>query len=301
MISIIIPHFNQPDALARCLASLARQEACGHEVEILVVDNGSDALPEAQVAAHPAARLLREPEPGPGPARNRGVAEAKGEILAFIDADCVAHPGWLESIARHMEAGAEILGGDVRILHRTPGRPGIWEAYESEFAYRMEHYIARQGFTGTGNMAVRAGVMAAVGPFAGIGTAEDRDWGRRATAQGHTITWAPDMIAYHPARESFAELARKWDRHIAHDYALYRQRRFGRLRWLLRALMVAASPVASSWRVLASRRIEGGWRGRLKAILGLTRLRLYRARRMLGLLLSRGGGLENRWREKGGG
>ncbi len=302
MISVIIPHFNQPDQLLRCLASLGGQAAGGHDVEILVVDNGSDSLPEKEVAACTRARLLREEDPGPGPARNLGVAHARGEILAFIDADCVAAPGWLQSIATHMSEGAEILGGDVRILHRDPARPGIWEAYESEFAYRMEHYIEKQGFTGTGNLAVRAAVMADVGPFAGIGIAEDRDWGQRATARGHRITWAPDMVAYHPARESFAELARKWDRHTAHDFALYMQRPAGRLRWALRTILMAVSPLVSLWRILRSSRIKGGLRGKLKAILGLVRVRLYRTRRMLGLLLSgagdKGDGLETRWREK---
>ena len=299
MISVIIPHFNQRRELARCLASLEGQSTGQHEVEILVVDNGSDIIPEAEVAAYPAARLLCEAEPGPGPARNRGVAAARGEILAFVDADCVAAPGWLESIARHMEKGAQILGGDVRILLRDTGQPDIWEAYESEFAYRMEHYIRHQGFTGTGNMAVRADVMAEVGPFAGIGIAEDRDWGQRATALGYIITWAPDMIAYHPARENFSELARKWDRHIAHDSALYEKRPMGRLKWILRALALAASPLISVFRILRSKRIEGGWRGKVKAFLGLTRLRLYRARRMLGMLMDRRReGLENRWREK---
>ncbi len=299
MITVIIPHFNQPVPLARCLAALEGQDANSHEVEIIVVDNGSDILPEAAVAACSRARLLKETEPGPGPARNLGVAHARGDILAFIDADCVAAEDWLARIAGHMANGADILGGDVRILLRTPDRPDIWEAYESEFAYRMEHYIARQGFTGTGNMAVRAEVMADVGPFAGIGIAEDRDWGRRAAARGYRITWAPDMIVWHPARESFAELARKWDRHIAHDHARDRHRRFWRLRWAARALLVAGSPLFSALRVLRSQRIAGGWRGRFKALTGLAGIRLYRAWRMLTLLAARNGGsLESRWREK---
>lgn len=298
MISVIIPHFNQPEHLARCLDSLAQQHPQEHAVEIIVVDNNSAALPTDVVAAYPAVRLLSETEAGPGPARNTGVAASEGDILAFIDADCIAHPGWLEAIATRIGQGQQILGGDVRIHHRDPKHPTIWEAYESEFAYRMEYYIRDKGFTGTGNLAVTRAVFDDVGPFAGIGIAEDRDWGQRASAKSYTTTWAPDMRADHPARDSFAELARKWDRQTGHDFEMFMARPLGRLKWLLRGIAMLVSSLAALPRVLRSDRIQGGAMGRLKAFTGLTMIRLHRSRRMLGLAVSgRGASLSNRWRE----
>ncbi|MEM9267312.1 MAG: glycosyltransferase family A protein [Pseudomonadota bacterium] len=297
MISIIIPHFNQPDQLDQCLASLTAQPGA-LDYEILVVDNGSKSLPEAVVAAHPGVRLIQETTPGPGPARSTGVGETTGEILAFIDADCVADPGWLVAIAARIRAGAQILGGDVRILHADPARPTLWEAYESEFAYRMEHYITRQGFTGTGNLACTRAVFQAVGPFAGIGLAEDRDWGQRATAQGFAITWAPEMIAYHPPRTSFAEQGRKMDRHIGHDFAKITAKPLGQLRWAGRTLAMAGSPIATVPRIARSTRIGGGLRGRLLAFWGVCQTRLYRARVMGGLIGAQNAdALADRWRE----
>lgn len=300
MISVIIPHFNQPEQLDRCLASLQGQDSNGQPVEILVVDNGSHQMPRDVVAKYPDVRLLQEVEPGPGPARNFGVTQSKGEILAFIDADCVAAEGWLAAIAKHLgaESSADILGGDVRILHKHPERPDPLEAYESEFAFRMEHYIKKQGFTGTGNLATRRAVMLEVGPFGGIDLAEDRDWGQRARAKGYAISWVPDMLALHPARQDFSELARKWDRHTAHDFALYMARPLGRLKWGLRSLAMALSPLGSGLRVLRSTRIKGGISGKLKALAVLTRIRLYRSRKMLGLLLHRAGQhVDTRWRD----
>ena len=90
-ISVVILHLNPPEFLARCFASLAAGTRAPYEA--IVVDNGSRELPEAVCAAH-GARLLSEAEPGPGSARNCGVAASSGELLAFIDADCVAYPGW---------------------------------------------------------------------------------------------------------------------------------------------------------------------------------------------------------------
>ena len=284
VISVVIPHLNQPEMLARGLAALM---AGRRPDEVIVVDNGSDSPPEAVCAAHPGVRLLVEPEPGPGPARNRGVAAARGDILAFIDADCIAGPDWLaEAEAAMADPSAEILGGDVRIAladPARPGMPGMIEAYESVYAYRMDRYIARQNFTGTGNLVVRRRVLEAVGPFAGLDVAEDRDWGQRATAMGHRIRYVPAMRVHHPARPGFAALFRKWDRQIAHDFTAARARPFGRLRWGGRAVAMALSPLAELPRVLTCDRIRGP-RARILAWVGVARVRLYRSARMAWLL-----------------
>ena len=280
-ISVIIPHLNQPEFLTRCLASLAAGQRPPEE--IFVVDNGSRALPTVVCAAHPGVTLLQEPTPGPGPARNLGIAAAKGEILAFIDADCLADPGWLAAAEAAMaDPAAMILGGDVRIAYADPSRLTALEAYESIYAYRMDRYIAKEGFTGTGNLVVRREVLAEVGPFAGIGVAEDRDWGQRATALGFVIRYMPGMRVYHPARQTFAELCQKWDRQTAHDYVKAKSE--GRqLRFAAKALVMGISPLAEAPRILASNRIVGP-RNRCLAFLTLTRIRLYRMRKMAHLL-----------------
>lgn len=286
-ISVVIPHLNQPDFLARCLASLAAGTRAPDEV--IVVDNGSRDLPQAVCAAH-GARLLTEAEPGPGPARNRGVAAATGDILAFIDADCLADPGWLAAAEAAMaDPAATILGGDVRIALADPARMTMLEAYESVYAYRMDRYIAREGFTGTGNLVVRRAVLADVGPFAGIGVAEDRVWGRAATARGYRIRFVPGMKAYHPARKSFADLALKWRRQVAHDHTEALLRPGGRLRFALKTLAMPVSVLAEVPRILATDRLSGP-RARLLAFLCLARTRMLRARVMAGLLL--GGGAD---------
>jgi glycosyltransferase involved in cell wall biosynthesis len=283
-ISVVIPHLNQPAMLARCLQSL--QEGKRRPDEIVVVDNGSARMPEEVCAAVPGVRLLQETTPGPGPARNRGVAASSGEVLAFIDADCLADPGWLAAAeAALADPAAQILGGDVRIAYADPARLTLLEAYESIYAYRMDRYIAREGFTGTGNLVVRREILAAVGPFAGLSVAEDRDWGQRATAMGYRIRYVAAMKVYHPARLHFSEMKSKWDRHTAHDYVAARKRPAGRLRFLAKTLAMALSPLAEIPRILTSDRIAG-LRNRALAFAGVLRTRLYRTRVMAGLLLS---------------
>ena len=281
-ISVIIPHLNQSEDLGRCLESLIGGSL--RPDEMIVVDNGSRSLPEAVCAAVPSVRLLSEAEPGPGPARNTGIAAATGDVLAFIDADCIADPGWLAAIAREMvDPAAEILGGDVRIALADPPAMTALEAYESIYAYRMDRYIEREGFTGTGNLAMRRAVMEAVGPFRGLAVAEDRDWGQRATRLGRRLRYVPDMRVYHPARGSFDEIFRKWDRQTAHDYVQARGVRGGRLRFLAKALAMPVSPLLELPQVSTTDRI-GGAKTRWRAFTALVRVRLHRAKRMAWLL-----------------
>ncbi|ASP88673.1 glycosyl transferase family 2 (plasmid) [Sinorhizobium meliloti] len=284
MISVIIPHLDQLDALKQCLASLSVQRRPRQPVEFIVVDNGSTMMPDDVCSAFPEVIVLSELTPGPGPARNLGASRASGDILAFIDADCLADGGWLSQIEHCFSENAAIaiLGGDVRIACQDPHRPTLLEAYESVFAYRMNEYIARQGFAGTGNLAVRADIFAEVGPFGGIEIAEDRDWGQRALWLGYRTKYCSNMIVYHPARRNLAELARKWERHTAHDFVRMQSKRGWRLRWIVRSVAVALSPVAEVTRIGLSNRLEG-WRARGLAFFGVVLIRLYRSGLMLAL------------------
>jgi len=92
------------------------------------------------------------------------------------------------------------------------------------------------------------------------------------------------MIAYHPARKTFAELCRKWDRHVSHDYEELPAGPLGQVKWAGLALAVAASGIVDVRKIVASRRIST-LRERLLAATVLARIRFYRARRMLGQFL----------------
>ena len=282
-ISVVIPHLNQPVLLARCLASLKAGNR--QPDEIIVVDNGSRELPHAVCAAETGVRLLQDRTPGPGPARNTGVNASQGEILAFIDADCLADPAWLqEAEAAMRDPAVTILGGDVRIAAADASRLSSVEAYESIYAYRMDRYITRENFTGTGNLVVRRSVIDKVGPFAGLAVAEDRDWGQRATALGFSIRYVPGMRVYHPARENISELEVKWDRHIAHEYVEVCAKPRGLLRFVVKTLAMTPSILTELPRILASDRISGAG-NRWRACTGLARIRLHRARRMVWLAM----------------
>ena len=294
-ISVIIPHLNQPEFLDACLATLEAQTLARDAFEILVVDNGSRQLPEAVIARHPGVRLLQEKEPGPGKARNTGVKAALGNVFAFIDADCRAHPRWLEAAEAALQSHPDktILGGDVQIWREDAGRFTALEAYETIFAYRFKLYIEKHSFSGTGNLVVRREDFEAVGPFAGINVAEDMEWGRRARAAGRQLRYAPEMIVYHPARVTFRELFVKWDRHIQHAVNSSGGGWKWKLGWIARAFAVLASAVIDTPKVLFDSRLAG-LSTRLKGLGALLTVRAYRFWRMLAVMNSAGAVAWNR-------
>ena len=287
LVTVIIPHLNQPEALAACLDSLHSQTLDRGAFEVIVVDNGSTTIPRAVVERYPGTSLLQETKPGPGHARNRGVQNAKGEVLAFIDADCRANPEWLKSALSALDVAPPktLLGGDVQIWHEPHTPVTAVEAYECVFAYRFKLYIEQHGFCGTGNLVVRKQDFDHIGPFQGIEVAEDIQWGRQALRCGYTFRYVPELIVYHPARASFHELCVKWDRHIQHAVNAGESTRRWQAGWIFRALAILASPAADWFKVFASRRLHGPV-AKVKAIGVLVAIRGYRAYKMIALLMA---------------
>lgn len=284
LISVIIPHYNQEDQLQVCLSRLHAQRDVQADVEIIVVDNASRRMPEAICAEWPGVTLLSEKTPGPGPARNLGAAAAKGDLLAFIDADCYPHRDWLHHIEKAFaNPNTQIIGGDVQVGFADPTRPTFLELYEAIYSYRNKDYI-KKGFSGTGNLAMRPDVLRHVGPFAGIGIAEDRDWGLRSKALGYRIEYVAPMIVYHPARKKFSELSRKWDRLIAHDFEGKTPGPWGITKWIGRTIAVSGSPLIEVPTVLTSPRVAGLTQ-RATAFACLCAVRTYRGYAMARILV----------------
>lgn len=286
-VSVIIPHLNQNDALDLCLASLAGQTYPLNKIEVIIIDNGSDKMPAPTHDTFKNLLILREPTPGPGPARNTGVQASNSRLLFFIDADCTAHPDWIKRGASILTSGqAKIIGGDVKIPICDHRAITALEAYETIFAYTQEIYIKKTGYSGSGNLATSRKVFDAVGPFTGIDVAEDQAWGAQAIKAGFSFTYCPEMIIYHPARETYAEIFKKWDRHSRHVYAGYRDKSWPLLRWAWRSFLVLGSIPAHTVKVIFSKRISGIM-PKIKAVKALAIIRLFRVGFMLHMVFSK--------------
>ncbi len=275
-IAIIIPHYDDPGRLARCLAALHGNDLSG--CEVVVVDNASPCPPDAVQAAFPGVRFVTETGRGAAAARNRGVAETAAPLLLFLDADCVPAPDWVAT-ARAAASRADLTGGRVEVFDETPPPRSGAEAFEAVFAFDFRRYVEVQGFSGTGNLLTRRDVFEAVGPFR-TGVSEDRDWSFRATAKGYRLRYEDALRVGHPARADWPALSAKWRRITQEMFAQTGGGAGARLKWALKALAMPASVLAHLPRVLASPRLSGPGE-RLRAAATLARLRLTRMAWML--------------------
>jgi GT2 family glycosyltransferase len=278
--AVIIPHFNDPERLARCLEALSRNDLT--DTEVVVVDNASPASPAEVVARHAFARLVVEPGRGAAVARNRGVAETTGEAIFFLDADCVPAADWV-AVARSAVGGADIVGGAIDVFDETPPPRSGAEAFETVFAFNYRDYILNKHFSVTANLLTTRRVFEAVGPFIN-GLSEDEEWCLRARSKGFRIALEERLRVGHPTRPDWPSLVRKWKRLNREMFGLRVQRRGnlrGRLEWLLRGMAMPLSAIAHVPRILRNPRLSG-WGERLAAIATLVRLRALRAVWMIG-------------------
>lgn len=273
-VSVIIPHFAQLDELSACLESLENQTLDRQRFEIVVVDNDSPIAPDRIAAVIDGrARLFVEPEKGAGPARNRGAAEAKGEVFAFIDADCVARPRWLEEGLKGLDS-FDIVGGRVDVSVSDEMAMTGPEAFERVFAFNFKSYIEDKGFTGSGNLFVRRTVFETVGGFRAT-VSEDKEWSHRATSSGYTLGYRDAAAIAHPARVTWSELTRKWGRLNRESLALSAERPLGRARWALRNLLVPASIIPHTVKIVTSDKLPDA-RTKWRAVRTLAAIRAWR-------------------------
>ena len=284
-VSVIIPHYNDLPRLELCLAALQAQTYPPELIEIVVADNGSEASASAvEETIRSRAKLVVVTERGAGPARNGGVSASAGEILAFIDSDCVPAAEWIEQGVAAL-ADFDFIGGKVEVSVADPRSVTPTEAFEKVFAFDFESYIESKGFTGSGNMFVRRQVFDHVGGFRGE-VSEDVDWSRRARALGFRLGYEPGAVVSHPARREWAELREKWRRINRESFALCRATPGGRLRWIGRTLLLPASAVAHTPRILFSDKLRSP-NERLGALALLWRSRFWRFGNSLKLAVRR--------------
>ncbi len=221
LVSVIIPVYNDAERLKLCLARLAEQTYASYEV--IVVDNGSADLTavKAVVDTYEFASLTTEERPGSYAARNRGIAIAQGQILAFTDADCIPAVDWIEQGVSQLQAHPDcgFVAGAINIFMRNPDHPV--ELFESVMGLSQQTFVACDHFGATANLFTRPDVFERVGVFnAALKSSGDREWGQRVFAAGLPQIYAKTVCIDHPARPSFAELSRQASRHAGGFYDL---------------------------------------------------------------------------------
>jgi cellulose synthase/poly-beta-1,6-N-acetylglucosamine synthase-like glycosyltransferase len=216
--SVVIAAHNSAKTMNRCLDALARQT---HDsFETIVVDDGSTDETRSVCLARSWVTLKAIEHGGPSRARNIGIAEARGEYVAFTDADCVPRPDWLKELESGF-AGPRVagVGGD----QESPGD-------ETPHGKTIQDFLKTIGFVSgyiktsrklretshnpSCNAAYRRTVLMEVGGFdEGLWPGEDVDLDYRITRRGYVLLYNPKAVVghYRPARFSaFARMMRRY-------------------------------------------------------------------------------------------
>ncbi|MGM0506586.1 MAG: glycosyltransferase [Bacteroidota bacterium] len=209
-VSVIIPVYRDWERLQSCLDALEAQRYPKDRLELLVINNdpGDDSPFEPDSVN---LRLLDEAVPGSYAARNRGIREATGDILAFTDSDCIPDVDWIKSGVTALLENPSIhrVAGRVELFFRSD-RLNWVEIYEKAFAFPQEEYVRSEKFGVTANMFAWRDVFEKVGYFnPDLYSGGDLEWGQRADRHGYRISYAENAVVRHPARTKISDLLRK--------------------------------------------------------------------------------------------
>ncbi|MEV6802292.1 glycosyltransferase [Micromonospora rifamycinica] len=233
-ITVVVCTRERPEELARCLDSLLAQPYPNFRV--LVVDNApvTDAtrVVTAAAASRGAVERIVEPRAGLSFARNRAVAAAPGEILAWIDDDEVADPHWLSEVARALadHPEADVVSG-VIVPAELETDPQLWfesfgghskgrgytpDVFSPATAARQSPLYPLPPFGTGANMTFRPGVIERIGGFdtaLGAGTpamgSEDTLAFTRVLLAGGTVVYHPAAVVRHYHRRDLAGLRKQ--------------------------------------------------------------------------------------------
>lgn len=232
-VSVVIPvHGSQP-VIAEQLEALAAQTFDGWW-EVLVCDNGCDGPTRELIERHrPRPANLRivdaTDRPGASYARNRGVEEAKGQLILVADSDDVVTAGWIAALAQ-AAATAEMVGGHVDYRVLNPPRAVAWRPALTVGALPVQ--LDFLPFAVGCNMAIWRDVWLAVGgcdeEMVGGRGGDDVDLSWRVQLAGGRLAFAPEAVVHYRLRSDLRSLARQMYGYGQSSALLYRNfRRYG--------------------------------------------------------------------------
>jgi GT2 family glycosyltransferase len=210
-ISFVIPARNEERFIAACLSSIQAlivPHNCD-AIEIIVVDNESTDQTTAISSGFANTQVIHVPPGSVSRARNRGAAVAKGDWIAFLDADCELNPDWL---LRCLETAGQRDVVAIGAAMRCPASSAPWvEKTWFELAHRPANSdVVDAIWLPSFNLMVRASALRAIGGFdESLTTCEDSDLGYRLGGIGRLKYDRRSAVSHLGESKSLAEFFRR--------------------------------------------------------------------------------------------
>jgi glycosyltransferase involved in cell wall biosynthesis len=198
--SIIIPALNEERHIGTCLDSICGLDADQSKIEVLVVDNGSTDRTVAVANSYSDrldVRVLVRSELRVGALRNAAAQLASGRFLAFLDADCVAHPSWIATASRILFDNPGTITGSPYALPPDAGWPArIWH---QRFHRNKSGEVS---YVPGGNLLLERTLFWAIGGFdSSLRSNEDSQFCSRARSSGTRVLAFPELAVVHLGAE----------------------------------------------------------------------------------------------------
>lgn len=207
IISIIIPVFNGGKTIGKCLRALVNQTYPTGKYEIIVVDNGSYDNTVNIVKEFPVRLFFENRAHNSYMARNLGIKQAKGEVIVFIDADCLAETDWLANLVEPFhDENVGVVAGEVL----SPEPKNLIQGFYAFSGFLEQEKKVKNGIAAiaTANVAIRKVLFDIVGQFdESFRWGGDNDFGVRIQREiNYLVRFAKRAIVYHFHRGSLKGL-----------------------------------------------------------------------------------------------
>ena len=208
-VSVIVPAYNSEKNIANLIESLLGLDYPKELLEIIIVDNNSNDKTKDIVKQYPVILLEENNIQSSYAARNRGIRKSNGEVIVFIDSDCIATPQWVkEGVKTLVSENVDLVGGKVEFVyskHKTPA-----ELYDSITHMQNEIGIKEFKSATTANLFVKSFLFNEIGMFPEVKSGGDGQWTHRATKNGFLLVYSPEAIVNHPARPIISLLKKNY-------------------------------------------------------------------------------------------
>lgn len=211
-VTVIIPVWNGAVVIAKCLEALCAQTYPKDAFEIIVIDNGSSDDTTVIAKSFPGVRVITELRPGSYAARNAGLASARGEFVAFTDADCIPAPRWLEEAVIAAGQRSAALYGGRTVLFAEDHRNSAAAKYELAFSFLSSDWRenAKRGQCITANWFCRRSLLLELGGFdVSVKSGGDVKMSKQVRDAGGEIVYVHDMVVHHPVRSDLKSVLTK--------------------------------------------------------------------------------------------
>jgi glycosyltransferase involved in cell wall biosynthesis len=205
VVSVIIPVYNDPRGIDRCVGALGAQDYPREKLDVIVVDNGSEVPVKIDSGYADFVRVVSCSTPGSYAARNAGVRHARGDFLAFTDGDCMPDRSWIAACLEAFRGSDSntIVGGEVCL--DLSDFPSTVEKYQFLTGFNQKENIKKRGFSVTANLFASQSQMTQIGPFdESLLSGGDLEWCWRARTMGFSLEYSPKAIVRTSPRISLA-------------------------------------------------------------------------------------------------